>query len=106
MPHLLNQNRRVFYPGLELQVTQGQGLAAPGIGSDPEVTLDWSDDGGETFGNKYVRSIGVRGAYGNRTLWQNLGAGRNRVFRISGSDPIPLALIACYFQPDPVLGTN
>lgn len=105
MPHLLQQNRRIFYPGLELQLTQGQGLPA-GLGSDPKATLQWSDDGGETWGNQYIRSIGVRGAYANRTLWQNLGAGRNRVFKVFGNDPTPLALTACYLQPDPVVGSN
>lgn len=104
-PHLLAQNRRVFYGGLEIQATQGQGLAI-GQGVDPQAILDWSDDGGETYSNSYTRSLGKQGQYGHRTYWQNLGAGRNRAFRLSGNDPTPLALLSAYFNPPPVAGSN
>lgn len=104
-PHVIAQNRRVFYGGLEVQATQGQGLAT-GQGSDPQAILDWSDDGGETYSNAYTRSLGGQGKYGNRTFWQNLGAGRNRVFRLSGNDPTPLALLAAYFDPAPVAASS
>jgi hypothetical protein len=104
-PHLTADGHRIFYPGLSLFAAQGLGLST-GQGSDPTVQLSWSDDGGNTFGPELPRSLGKQGAYGNRTYWQRLGVGRNRVFQLSMTDPVPRAWLSVTLDPDPVVGAN
>jgi hypothetical protein len=68
--------------------------AAPGY--DPEVMLRWSDDGGHTWSNEHWSQIGKIGAYGHRTFWRRLGMTlklRDRVYELSGTDPVKIAII-------------
>jgi hypothetical protein len=58
----------------------------PGIGS-AVMSLRWSDDGGKTWGNMHEREVGRVGEYKHRARWHRLGASRDRVFELSGSDP-------------------
>ena len=60
-------------------------------GSNPEVMLRWSDDGGHTWSYEHWRSMGRLGEYGYRTYWRRLGMTlklRDRVYEISGTDPV------------------
>jgi hypothetical protein len=43
-------------------------------GSDPQVMLRFSDDGGHTWSNEHWKSMGKIGRYGYRTIWRRLGA--------------------------------
>jgi hypothetical protein len=68
--------------------------AAPGY--DPQVMLRWSDDGGHTYSNEHWSSIGKIGAYGHRTFWRRLGMTlklRDRVYELSGTDPVKIAIV-------------
>ena len=65
----------------------GVGLTT-GQGSDPQAMLDWSDDGGRTWSNEHWRDIGPKGEYKQRAKWDRLGQFRQRVLRVSVSDPI------------------
>jgi hypothetical protein len=68
--------------------------AAPGY--NPEVMLRWSDDGGHTWSNEHWSSVGKIGAYGHRTFWRRLGMTlklRDRVYEISGTDPVKTAIM-------------
>ncbi len=56
-------------------------------GSDRQVALEVSRDGGHTFGSEHLRSFGKIGEYKPRVMWNKLGCARDFVFRISGSDP-------------------
>jgi hypothetical protein len=65
-------------------------------GSDPQVMLRWSDDGGHTWSNEHWRSMGRIGEYGKRVLWRRLGMTlkiRDRVYEISGTDPVPVYIM-------------
>lgn len=83
----------IAFSRFELDCETGVGLAA-GQGSDPQIALDWSDDGGKTYGNKLFRSMGKIGANRTRVEWRKLGSskGKGRVLRVSGSDPVKTAL--------------
>lgn len=64
--------------------------------ADPKVMLRWSDDGGHTWSNYHVRSMGKLGEYGKRVLWRRLGMTmklRDRVYEISGNDPVKIAIM-------------
>jgi len=70
-------------------------------GYDPQVMLRWSDDGGHTWSNEHWRSMGKIGAFGYRTIWRRLGMTtkiRDRVYEVSGTDPVKLAIMGAELQ--------
>lgn len=87
-PGLEWQNQRLFYGAFEILMEVGTGVSV-GQGSDPMVMLTWSDDGGHTYGNEILGSIGKIGEYNKRVIFHRLGMSRKRVFRVRGSDPVP-----------------
>ena len=65
-------------------------------GSNPQVMLRWSDDGGHTWSNERWTSTGTIGSYGKRAIWRRLGMTqkiRDRVYEISGTDPVKIAIM-------------
>jgi len=90
-----NNLKRTAQHSLQLDVEAGIGLST-GQGSDPEVMLRWSDDGGHTWSNEHWNKLGKIGEYGYRTIWRRLGMTerlRDRVYEVSGTDPTRLALM-------------
>lgn len=83
-PHLIQPTMEpVSYLGLELAMTSGHG---------GNVTLEISNDGGETFGPMLLRSLGPIGRWMQRIRWNGLGTAINRVFRVRCSDDVPFAI--------------
>lgn len=63
-------------------------------GSDPQLGMEFSDDGGRTFGNMRFRSMGTTGQYTRRCVWYRNGQfTRNRVLRFVMSDPVVAAFL-------------
>lgn len=77
----------VFYGSLVIDLQSGVGLPS-GQGSDPQMMLRWSDDGGHTWSNMRVATMGKMGEYGMRCKFERLGAARARVWEISVTDPV------------------
>lgn len=96
-PHLVKDYNRVFYQSLQLYFQPGVGLQS-GQGSDPQACLEWSDDGGSTYGNQHWTSIGKVGKYKNRAIWRQLGAARDRIFQLTVTDPVNRVLISAELQ--------
>ena len=95
LPTGANDLKRTSQHSLQLDCETGVGLAT-GQGSDPQVMLQWSDDGGHTWSNEYWRGMGAVGAYGYRTIWRRLGMTtkiRDRVYQLSGTDPVRLYIM-------------
>jgi hypothetical protein len=68
---------------------------------NPQVMLRWSDDGGHTWSNEHWRSMGPVGGYGTRVIWRRLGMTmklRDRVYEISGTDPVKIAIVGAELQ--------
>ena len=66
------------------------------LGVDPKVMLRWSDDGGHTWSNEHWAGMGKIGEYGRRVFWRRLGMTlklRDRVYEISGTDPVKIAIM-------------
>lgn len=61
------------------------------VGADPQVNLQWSDDGGRTWGNYHPRSVGQIGAFRNRAVWRRMGRARTRYYRLWTSEPVRIA---------------
>lgn len=79
-------------PGLRIDFEEGTTNLQSGQGSDPQAMLQWSDDGGHTWGNEHWASIGKVGEYGKRAIWRRMGASRDRVFRLTITDPVPCTI--------------
>lgn len=94
LPTGANNLKRTTQHTLQLQCEAGVGLNL-GQGSDPQVMLRWSDDGGHTWSNEHWKSMGKIGRYGFRTIWRRLGMTmkiRDRVYEVSGTDPVKIAI--------------
>jgi hypothetical protein len=87
--HVSQDEKRIRFNAFELQAEPGVGLSS-GQGSDPIVLLSWSDDGGHTWSNEHEASMGAQGEYKTRIRWRRLGIGRDRVFRVATSEPVPV----------------
>jgi hypothetical protein len=105
LPTGQNNLKRTAQHSLQLDVESGVGLNT-GQGSDPQVMLRWSDDGGHTWSNEHWVSIGKIGEYGRRAIWRRLGMTmklRDRVYEVSGTDPVKIAIMGAELV---VGGTN
>ena len=74
------------------------------IGADAQVMLRWSDDGGHTWSNEHWKSLGKIGQTGYRTIWRRLGMTlklRDRVYELSGTDPVKIAIMGAELILDP-----
>ncbi len=90
----MSGNGTSFYiSSIELTTESGEGLNI-GQGSDPEVMMDFSDDGARTWSSEYWRPLGKIGEYFRRTAWRRLGrVPAHRVWRFKQTDPIKTAWI-------------
>lgn len=78
---------------LWVEMEAGVGLNS-GQGSDPQVMLQISRDGGHTWGNEMWRSFGAIGKYTARAVWNRLGRSRDWTFRLRVSDPVKAVFVA------------
>ena len=82
---------------LRIDIESGVGLTT-GQGSDPQIFLEWADEDGTRFGNKHLLDIGKIGDTQKRVYRRRLGKARNRTYRISGSDPVKIAILGAYLK--------
>lgn len=95
LPTGQNNLKRTAQHSLQLDCETGVGLNID-QGSDPQVMLRWSDDGGHTWSNEHWTAIGKIGEYGKRAIWRRLGMTmklRDRVYELSGTDPVKIAIV-------------
>lgn len=103
LPTGKNNLKRTAQHSLQLDCESGVGLTS-GQGSDPQVMLRWSDDGGHTWSNEHWRSMGAIGEYGRRVIWRRLGMTdklRDRVYEVSGTDPVKIAIMGAELIASP-----
>lgn len=81
-----------FFHRLWIDMETGVGLNT-GQGSDPQVMLEWSDDGGHTFPNQMWASAGKIGEFRRRVNFRRLGKSRDRVWRVTITDPVKRVFI-------------
>lgn len=89
-----DSNYRMFLGTLELLMRTGVGLSAgdaadpPVLGSDPQVMMRISRDGGQTWDAERWESAGEQGRWNDRVRWLRNGSYRNGVLEITVSDPV------------------
>lgn len=92
-PHFASpDNTWMRFDRFWLDLETGVGLAV-GQGSDPQVIIEWSDDGGHTFPNQQWVSAGKIGEYRRRAVLRRIGKSRDRVWRATITDPVKRILI-------------
>jgi len=96
-PALFNDNAWLTVPSFELLLEPGLG-AVSGQGSNPQVSLAISPDGGKTWGAERWRSAGALGQYGARVRWLRNGRARRWMPEIVVSDPVPWRLLGAVVE--------
>lgn len=86
---------RMFYDDMQVDMEAGVGLNT-GQGSAPLLMMRYSNDGGHTWSNIRTKSVGAIGQYGYRAKFGPTGAGRNRVWEISLTDPVKFCVIGAF----------
>jgi hypothetical protein len=96
-PHISSGGKNIFHRSLTLDMETGVGLDGSGQGSDPQVMLQFSNDGGHTWSSEMWASagkkIGMIGDFKHRVQWRRLGRARDRVYKITATDPVNYTLI-------------
>lgn len=95
LPTGQNNLKRTAQHSLQLDMETGVGINI-GQGSDPQVMLRWSDDGGHTWSNEHWVSVGKIGEFYRRAIWRRLGMTlkiRDRVYEVSMTDPVKTAIM-------------
>lgn len=89
----IHSNRvRTFMDQIDIDIAAGEGLTT-GQGSNPQLMLRYSDDGGRTWSNERWTTMGKIGEYAHRARFHNLGSFYQRMFQMTISDPIKPVVI-------------
>lgn len=86
----------LIFDALEVDAVRGVGVTGSDVhAADPQLMLDWSDDGGRTWQGGLMRSLGKAGEYTKHIRFDRLGQmrGSGRLFRFSASAPVFRALM-------------
>ena len=97
--HWDSELSRVSIDNIRLDMETGVGTTT-GQGSNPQVMLQLSKDGGKTFGNERWRSLGKIGEYSTRVEWRRNGDARRITAKIRITDPVRRTILGAYVNPD------
>lgn len=89
------EGMRITHDMIQLDIDTGVGLPY-GQGSDPQVVMKYSDDGGNKWSNERWRSFGRIGKYKDRCLWRRNGQARQRIYQWEITDPVPVRINGAY----------
>lgn len=92
-PHGSNDLERVFYSYFQVDMETGVGLDGNGLAQNPQIVMQYSNDGGHTWSYERTKSVGPIGKTKRRAFWNKCGQGRDRVWKIKISDPVKVVLI-------------
>jgi hypothetical protein len=90
--HIETDDLRITIDKLQLDMETGVGLQT-GQGSNPQIMLSISKDGGHTFGTEQWCDMGEVGQYRARAIWRRLGQSRDWVFKFRITDPVKRVIL-------------
>jgi len=103
LPTGQNDLKRSSQHNLQIDCEAGVGTNT-GQGSDPQMMMRWSDDGGHTWSNEKWLPIGKIGEYFRRVIYRRLGMTlklRDRVYEVSGTDPVKITIMGAHIYVTP-----
>ena len=80
-PHISSNECRIRYNKLQIDYTQGSTTDFAN-NAPPMISMSYSDDGGKTYSNPQICSLGAVGQYANRVVFYQMGVSRNRVYKV------------------------
>jgi hypothetical protein len=96
--HLSFDDKRFSVDMLQLDIETGVGTTT-GQGSNPQIMLQVSTDGGHTWGTEQWTTIGAIGNYTSRAVWRRVsGIARDVVFKFRITDPVKIAIYGASIQ--------
>lgn len=81
-----------------LHMKYGVGLDAGLQGSNPQITLQWSNDGERTWRGERTASVGQVGEYCTIASWRRLGGAVRRSYRVTVSDPVECIIHKAFLE--------
>jgi hypothetical protein len=100
LPPVGNGGMPMFSDSVELLMETGT-ATQNGQGSDPQISMSFTDNGGRSFNTPMMRSVGRIGEYSTRVIWNRLGrASRERSYRFEISDPIKPVILKMELNSD------
>lgn len=96
--HIFDAHKKVRIPRLEILGETGVGLVS-GQGSDPQLVMRLSKDGGHSYGTEKWASFGKVGEYGRRAIFGNNGAGRDIIVELVYTEPTKFVLTGATWEP-------
>lgn len=102
-PTPVNEMAWIYHHELTVDFATGLGPQPPltdGAGNPraPQAVLRWSNDRGSTWSNDHFADLGLAGGYVTRAIWRRLGRSRYRVYELTFSDPVPVAIVDAYLD--------
>ena len=98
-----SEKKNIRFTKLEIDCQVGMGLTL-GQGSDPQLMMRTSNDGGITWSPERFMSLGAIGQYSTQVRYWDCGVARDRVWEISLTDPIPFAVVGGYVDGQVIRG--
>lgn len=89
---------RIEINAVRLEMLVGAGLVS-GQGSDPQIMLQVSRDGANTWGRELWQGVGEIGDYLKRVQWNRFGEARKFDFKWRFTDPVPLVVVNAMVNP-------
>jgi hypothetical protein len=92
--HIWQDDKYLTIPQLQVDIEAGVGLTT-GQGVNPQLMLEVSKDGGQTFTAVSWSSMGPIGQYAQRVIWRRLGRARDWVLKLRITDPVKRVITGC-----------
>lgn len=90
----IEKGEYIFSQEIELFMETGVGNAEV---ADPQIRMDYSDDGSKTFSSEISKSMGKVGEYNTRVRWSRLGRiPKSRMFRFKTTEAVNVNIYGLY----------
>lgn len=92
--HIWNDDKYLSIPQIQVDIQSGVGLVS-GQGYNPQIDLQVSKNGGNSFTSVGFQSMGRIGKFTTRVMWRRLGRARDWVLRLRITDPVMRVVTGC-----------
>lgn len=98
-PYVTALREEIFHERIELDLEVAVGQSTGDITEvDPRLMLAWSDTHGATWSNEHQLRMGKQGEQYTRAYKNRLGQARDRIYRVTITDPIKVSLLGAFLE--------